>query len=180
MEFTAVVQKRISSRSFLDKPVEEKKIDYILDCARLAPSWANKQCWKFIVINEKKTIEHIAKTTIVNRWLKTAPTLIVACGDTSQSTETNDINYYLVDVAIAMEHLILAATNVDLGTCWIVGFDETKVKELLGIPKRIKVIALTPVGYPAEKETIVGKTTKVLTRPTKRKSLLEIVKYEKW
>lgn len=180
MEFEDVIKSRTSIRNYNDKEVEEEKIKYVLECARWAPSWVNKQCWRFIVVRDKETIKSLSKTSIINRWLKTAPVVIVSCGDPESSGTHNDIKYYTVDVAIAMENLILAATDAGLGSCWIGSFDEKKVKEILGIPNRIRVVALTPLGYPAEKTGILGSITKIFTRSSKRKSLDEIVRYEKW
>jgi nitroreductase len=180
MEFINVIKSRTSVRQFSTKQVEDKKITYVLECARLAPSWMNKQCWRFIVIKKKETIETIAKTSIINRWLKTAPVLIVACADPLESGEKNSVEYSTVDVSIAVEHLILAATDIGLGTCWIGGFNEEALKKLLEIPKRIKIIALTPLGYPVEKQGIVEGFTKTVLRATKRKTLDEIVHYEQW
>jgi len=180
MEFINVIQHRSSVRSYSEREVEDDKITYVLEAAQLAPSWANKQCWRFIVIKNKETIERISKTSIINRWLKSVPTIICACADPTESGTNNTMEYYLVDAAIAFDHLILAATDQGLGTCWIGGFDEEKVKELLGIPKRIRVIALTPLGYPANTTTLLDTTFKMVTRGKKRKSLKEIVHYEKW
>ena len=180
MEFREVIQTRKSIRLFSEQKIEKEKLDYILDCTRLAPSWANKQCWRFVVVTNKETIQALAKTTLINRWLKTAPMIVVACGDPIESGTYNGIDYYTVDVAIAFEHLILSATDVGLATCWIAGFDEQKVKEILGLPKRIRVVALTPLGYASEKTGIKEKVTTTVLRGTKRKSLGEIVRYEKW
>ena len=181
MEFQDVIKSRTSIRSYdSTKNIEKEKLEYVLECARLAPSWANTQCWRFLVIQNPETIQELAKTSIINRWLKTAPMMIVACADPGESGTHNQIEYYTVDVAIAMEHLILAATDVGLGSCWIGGFDEEKVKEILSLPKRIKVVALTPLGYPSVKTGIEAKIAKTITRGTKRKSLSEIVRYEKW
>ena len=162
MEFTDVIKTRTSVRSYSDKEVEEEKINYILDCARLAPSWVNHQCWHFIVVKNKETITALSKTSVINRWLKNAPVIIVACGEPQESGKNNNIEYYTVDVAIATEHLILAATNVGLGTCWIAGFNEEKVKEILGIPKRVRVVALTPLGYAEDKKGITDRITKAV------------------
>ncbi|OYT28066.1 nitroreductase [Thermoplasmatales archaeon ex4572_165] len=180
MEFSDVINNRVSTRSFLQKIVSDEDILYILECAQKAPSWMNKQCWRFIVIKKQNIIKEIAKTNIINRWLKQAPVIIVACADPKQSGYNNEIGYYIVDVAIAFEHLILAATNRDLGTCWIGGFDEKKIKEILEIPPRIKIVAMTPVGHSKEKESIGLKTRKKLIRSTKRKSLQEIIHWDKW
>lgn len=180
MEFIDVIKSRISVREFSPNGVEDEKLTYVLECARLAPSWMNKQCWRFIVIKDKEIIEEIAKTSLINRWLKTAPVLIVACADPVDSGGKNSMDYFSVDVSIALEHLILAATDAGLGTCWIGGFNEEKVKQLLEIPKRIKVIALTPLGYPIGKTGMVEGITKTVLRAKKRKSLDEIVHYEHW
>jgi len=180
MEFSEVIKMRTSVRTFATKQVEPEKIEYILNCAREAPSWANKQCWRFIVVSQTETIQELAKTSVINRWLKTAPMVIVVCGEPSESGTRNGIDYFIVDVAIAVEHLMLAAADVGLGTCWIGDFDEQKVKEILGLPKRLRVVTLTPVGYPAEEVGFQGKVVRFFTRGTKRKSLTEIVRYEKW
>jgi len=180
MEFESVIKFRESTRDYSDKLVEDEKINFILECARLAPSWANKQCWHFIVIKEKKIIDDLSKTSPINRWLKNAPVVIVACGDPKQSGFKNDMQYFLVDVSIALDHLILAATDKGLGTCWIGGFNEEKVKEILEIPQDIKVVALTPLGYPAEKKRIAGKLAKMVVQSKKRKSLDKIVHKNKW
>jgi nitroreductase len=180
MEFIDVIKTRTSVRDYRDTLVEPEKISYVLECARLAPSAANKQCWRFIVIQDKETIEKIAKTTIINRWLRTAPVLIIACADPTESTVNNALEYYLVDVAIAFEHLILAATDVGLGTCWIAEFREEKLKEMLEIPKRIRIVALTPLGYPTEKRGIREQLTKTIVKARKRKTLDEIVHFDHW
>ena len=180
MEFNKVITTRHSVRTYDQKKVEEEKIEYVLESARLAPSWANKQCWRFIVISDENTIKEIAKASIVNRWLKNVPSIIVACGDPTESGSKNDIDYYSVDVAIAMEHIVLAATDIGLGTCWIAAFNEEKIKNALKIPPRIKVVALTPIGYPASKQGLLEKTMQTVVKPKKRRNLSEIVHYDKW
>ncbi len=180
MEFESVIKTRESIRNYSDKLVEDEKIHYVIECARRAPSCINRQCWHFIVVNDKEIIEALSTTSLINRWLKNVPVIIVACGDTRQSCVINDINYFIVDVSIAFEHLVLAATDGGLGTCWIAGFDGKKVKELLKIPEYIQVIALTPLGYPAEKKGFVEKVTKVVVQSKKRKSIAEIVHFNKW
>lgn len=180
LEFLDLVKNRSSIRSYEDRPVEDEKIEYILECARLAPSWVNKQCWRFIVVKDKETISKIANTSVTNRWLKHTPMLIVACGDPIESGNRNNIEYYTVDVSIAMEHIVLAAADIGLGSCWIAGYDEKKVKEILEIPKRIRVVALTPIGYPAGDKTVGENVRKIVTGSKKRRSLGEIVHYEIW
>ncbi len=165
-----IVKKRKSVRQFKPQPVEDEKIRQILECARLAPSARNLQCWHFIVIKQREKIARAARAGgSHNDWLKDAPVLIVACGDPKKSTEHNGIQYYIVDVAIATENLVLAATDLGLGTCWIANFDEDIARQELGIPDHIKVVAMSPLGYPNDLEP-----------SPKRKPLDKIVHYEGW
>lgn len=180
MEFTSVIKSRESIRDYSDRKVEEDKINFVIECARFAPSWTNKQCWQFIIVKDKKIIKDLSKTSIINRWLKNVPVIIVACGDPKESGFRNDISYFIVDVSIALEHIVLAAADKGLGTCWIGGFSEKKVKEILEIPENIRVVALTPLGYPAEKKHLVGKIAKVITQSKKRKSIDKIIHIDKW
>jgi len=180
MEFESVIRSRESVRDFSDKKVEDEKINFVLECARLAPSWTNKQCWQFIVVKDKKIIKDLSKTSIINRWLKNVPVIIVACGNPKQSGFRNGIEYFIVDVSIALEHLVLAATDKGLGTCWIGGFNGKKIKEILEIPENIRVVALTPLGYPAERKRFVGKLAKIIVQSKKRKSLDKIIHENIW
>jgi len=147
MEFMEVVRKRRSIRRYKDKHVPMEKIRRVLEAARLAPSWKNGQCWEYIVVNDYEKLKELK--TGLNKPIN-APTFIVACGDPSKSGKHEGKDYYLVDVAISMEHLVLAATNEGLGTCWMGLIDEEKIKNLLGIPKKYRVVAVTPIGYPDE------------------------------
>ncbi len=168
----SVFRDRRSIRKYDDRPVEEEKIREVLEAARLAPSWANRQCWYFIVVKDQSTKEAIAATLENNPAQKataTAPVLIVACADPEQSGKMKDQNYYLVDIGICMEHLCLEAWNQGLGTCWIGLFDEDRIRPILGVPENIRIVAMTPLGYPAKYPEERG-----------RKPLEEIVFYEKW
>ncbi len=180
MEFESLIKARESIRSYSNKKVEDEKINFVLESARLAPSWRNRQCWQFVVVKDKKIIKDLSKTSIINHWLKKVPVIIVACGDPKQSGLRNGINYFIVDVSIALENIVLAATDKGLGTCWIGGFNEKKVKEILRIPEHIRVVALTPLGYPAEKKRFFENLAKIVTQSKKRKSLDEIIHYDKW
>ena len=177
MEFIDVVAARKSVRDFLDKEVEEEKLTKILEAARLAPSWANKQCCKYIVVKDKAKIQDLAGG--FNSWLKKAPVILAACADPKGSGSHDGMDYYLVDVGISMQQLVLAAADLGLGTCWIGAFDESKVKKILTVPEKIKVVALTPVGYPADAGTR-SKLIKTLGGTDKRKPLAEMVHQEKW
>ena len=184
MDFYETVRRRRSVRKYSDKPVPEEAITRCLEAARLAPSWRNGQPWRFIVVRERETIQRLVRANYlagaVNWWLKDVPVLVVACAEPRESGSKGDLSYYLVDVAIGLEHFVLAATAEGLGTCWIGGFDEDRVREVLGIPSHIRVVALTPLGYPAEERGLYDRLALLGKRHWRRKSLSEIVRYEKW
>lgn len=167
MEFMDVISKRRSVRKYKPDPVPEEDIEYILEAARLAPSWANSQCWKFIVVIDPEIKEELAKAG--NSWIAAAPVVIVACADPSRPGTKGDQEYYMLDVGIAMEHLVLAATDRGLGTCWIGAFDEEAAKSALGVPENIRIVASTPLGYPDQEPG-----------PRKRRSLDEIMCSDKY
>jgi len=180
MNVDEVIRQRKSIRSFQQKPVPDEVLESLVDTAHQGPSWMNKQCWHFIIVKETITIQEIARAGIINRWLKQAPALIIACADPHLSGTREGLPYFLVDTAIAMDHLILSATEKGLGTCWIGSFDEKKMKSLLGIPPRIRIVAFTPVGYPKEKESLGDRFRSGVVRSTKRKSLSEILHWNQW
>jgi nitroreductase len=184
MDFWEVIKQRKSYRNFSSQPIEQEKILKVLEAARLAPSWQNRQCWRFIVVQDKETIKKIGRlnpfTLNINFFLQKVPAIIIACANPKDSGHRNGIDYYLVDTAIAMEHLVLAATDLGLATCWIGAFDEQMIKDVLNIPNEIRVVALTPLGYPAGKDNIVDKVSKIVAKGAKRKPIEEIVYFEKW
>jgi nitroreductase len=166
MELMEVIRNRRSIRKYKIKPVSEKDIEYILEAARLAPSWGNKQCWRYIIV----TKEDLRKKITMREWAAQAPVVIVGCADPTKAGDKNGKPYYMLDMGISMEHLILAAAERGLGTCWLGGqFDEKTVKDALGIPENMRVVALTPLGYPDESPA-----------PKDRKNLGEMVSREKW
>jgi len=167
-----VFRERRSVRSYQERAVEEEKLLAVLEAARLAPSWANRQCWTFIVVRDEATRRAVAATLEGNpaqKAVATAPVLIVACADPEMSGKVKDQSYYLVDVGISLQQLCLEARNQDLGTCWIGWFDEDRVRAILDVPGNIRIVAMTPLGYPAAWPAERG-----------RKPLQEIVFYEKW
>jgi len=142
-----VVRKRRSIRKYRPDPVPEPEIECILEAARLAPSWKNGQCWRYIVVTDPE----LRKRITMREWAASAPVVIVACADPAKAEEREGRSYYMMDMGIGMEHLVLAAAERGLGTCWIgLHFEEKTVKEALGVPENIRVVAITPLGYPAE------------------------------
>jgi nitroreductase len=170
MEFSDLIEKRYSVRAYKPDPVEEEKLQQVLHAARLAPSAANRQPFQLIVIHTDG-LEAELRRVYSKDWFVQGPLVICACGVPAQGwTRWKDgKNYVDVDVAIAMDHLILAAANAGLGTCWIAAFDPDAAREVLGLPDDVEPIAFTPLGYPADE---LG--------PKKRKPLSDLVRYEEW
>ena len=169
MEFSELVQKRYSVRAYRPVPVEEDRLHQVLEVARLAPSASNRQPFKIIVIHTAGR-ETELRRIYDKSWFVQAPLLIAACGIPAQNWIRRDgKNYNDVDVTIAMDHLILAAANLGLGTCWIAAFDPAAAREVLRLPAGVEPIAFTPLGYPAD-----------TPRPKERKALSELVRYEHW
>ena len=153
-----VILSRRSVRHYKKKAVSEEVMKNILEAGRLAPSANNLQPWHFIVVTDQKLKEGLIRGTW-NRFIKDAPVVIVGCGDRRDKWST-------VDVAIALENMVIAAAAQGVGSCWIGDFDEGKVKKLLNIPNHLKVIAMITLGYPDEEPEM----------PSKKK-LEEIVHY---
>jgi len=171
MDVFEAVQKRRSIRAYESTPVPKAVLEKILEAARLAPSAGNVQPWHFIVVTDAGKRERLAESILV-RFLKEAPVVIVGCGDQKASPK-----WFMVDVAIAMQNMVLTATSEGLGTCWIGIFNESKVKELLKIPEKFRVVALLALGYPREKFDIQGKILHLIRR---RKPLEKMVSYEEF
>jgi nitroreductase len=166
VNFIELCKKRRSIRKYKPDEIPREELEYILEAGRLAPSWGNRQCWRFVVVTDEGK-----KRAISTRdWVAEAPIIIVGCAHPDHSGTRFGQRYYMLDMGISMEHMILAAAERGLGTCWIGGqFDEEAVKQALGVPDEVKVVALTPLGYPLEEPGLKS-----------RKSLDEIVTYEKW
>ena len=169
MEFSELIEKRYSVRAYKPDPVEDDALHQVLEAARLAPTAANRQPFQLVVIPTAGREAELKR--IYNRdWFVQAPLVICICGIPAQGWIRRDgKNYTDVDVAIAMDHLILTAASLGLGTCWIAAFDPTAAREVLGLPDGVEPIAFTPLGYPADQP-----------RPKKRKALSELVRYERW
>lgn len=179
-----VIKSRRSVRKYSSEDIEYEKLNTILEAGRLAPSWQNKQCWQFVVVRDKEAIRQLAlKSGFISKanfFIKDAPVVAAACANPKESGFMNGQHYYLVDTAIAFQQMMLTAWEMDIGSCWLGAFNEQKVKQILDIPENIKVVALSPFGYPAEKEGLYAKAVKTFAGSKKRKSLDKIVHYDKW
>lgn len=164
MAFLDLVKQRRSIRGFLEKPVERDKIMMCLEAARLAPSASNSQPWKFIVVDDPQVKRKLCDAAFsgvyaINTFSKKAPVVVVIVSEKSKfltriAAMFRDTQYYLIDIGIAGEHLVLQAEDLGLGTCWMGWFDEKAVKEVLNIPRDKKVDILIALGYHAEGKVI--------------------------
>lgn len=173
MDVFQAINDRRSIRKYRDTPVEWEKVSQVLDAARLAPSWKNMQCWRFLVLNSPTRKDALLAAfpddNPGKKALAQAPLVIVVCADPAESGVENGIEYYIADTAIAFEHICLAAHGLGLGTCCMGWYDEAAVKRNLDIPDEIRVVGVTPLGYPDQEPK---------QRP--RKELNQIAYYDTW
>lgn len=171
MDFSDLIRTRFSVRTYKPLPVAQEKLDHILEAARLAPTAANRQPFRVIVIHTEGREEEL-KRIYGQDWFVQPPLVICVCALPDKAwvrKRTDGKNYADVDAAIVMDHIILAATEEGLGTCWIAAFDPEAAREVLELPEDVEPIAFTPLGYA---DTEAG--------PKKRKDLEELVKEERW
>jgi nitroreductase len=170
MEFLELVQRRYSVRAYKPDLVEEDKLNQVLEAARLAPTACNRQAFQIIIIHtagREAELKRIYKAA----WFVQAPLVVCGCAIPAKDCVRQEDGYnpYQVNVAIMMDHLILAAADLGLGTCWVGAFDPDAAREVLGLPDGVVPIMFTPLGYPADQPG-----------PKKRRSLPELVRYERW
>ena len=150
MNFNELIQKRYSVRAYCPDPIEPEKLDMILQAARLAPTAANRQPFQLLVIHTDRCLEEL-KSVYDEPWFIQAPIIIGICSLPSKAWIRSDgKNYADVDAAIVMDHIILAATDLGIGTCWIGAFDPDAARKAFGLPAGVEPVAFTPVGYPAD------------------------------
>lgn len=169
MEVLEALRERRSIRSYLNIPIEDEKLSRVLEAARISPTAKNRQEWKFIVVKDEEVKGRLLPAVNGRKFVVEAPVIIVACATESSFVMPCGQPAYTVDLSIAMSYMILEAQELGLGTCWIGGFSENQVKEVLEIPENVRVVAMTPLGYPAEKPNAKW-----------RKTLEEIVCYDKF
>jgi len=187
MEVLEAIKTRRSVRRYKPDPIDDRTLDILLEAARWAPSWANTQCWRFIVVRDSAIKEGLAGTLIntvkgdapvdnpATKAIRNAPVLIVACAELGKSgcyhgkpsTEKGD--WHMFDVALAMQNLALAAHSLGLGTVHVGLFDADKAATILEVPPGFTVVEMTPLGYPDAEP-----------KNTPRKELADIVFQDKF
>ena len=150
MNVKNAIEQRRSIRGYLERPVEAEKLERVLDAGRRAPSARNMQEWRFVVVRDAATRARLAEAACGQAFVGQAPVVLAACAVACDHVMTCGQHCYPIDLAIAVDHMTLQAVEEGLGTCWIGAFSEEKVKKLLGAPEEAKIVALTPVGYPAK------------------------------
>ncbi len=169
MEFTELVVKRYSVRAYKKDPIEQQKLDRILETARMAPTACNLQPFRIVVIHTAGRERELSRI-YPREWFVQAPLVLCVCGLPRVAWVRNDRrNYFETDAAIAMDHLILAAANEGLGTCWIAAFDAAAARAILSTPDGVEPLFFTPLGYPADQPVL-----------KQRKPISALVRYESY
>lgn len=184
MELFEAIRTRRSIRRFSNRAVADSLLQSLFESVRMSPTWANMQCWRLIMVKDPVTKEKISELTYfesffapkgykanpAKKGVAEAPVVIVACADPSHSGELWGQHYYMTDIGIAAQSLMLTAHSLGLGTVFVGVFDEEKLRPLLHIPARIRIVGLFPIGYPRDEKK----------EGPQRKPLHEIVYSEKW
>ena len=150
MNIMDAIKARRSIRSYKDQPVEPAKLQQVLEAARLAPSASNRQDWKFIVVQDQQMREALANACHNQKFVSQAPVVIAVCSTNPTRTMASGQPAAAVDLAIAVDHMTLAAVELGLGTCWIGAFDAPAVAKILGVPSDAAVVHVLPLGYSAD------------------------------
>jgi nitroreductase len=170
MNFQALIRARYSARAYKPDTVEPEKLERVLEAARLAPTAANRQPFRVIVVTTKGREAELSRV-YPRDWFVQAPLVLAVCAVPSESwvRKYDGWNAAEVDATIAMTHIVLAAAEEGLATCWVGAFDPAAAREVLGLPADIVPSAFTPLGYAADKAA-----------PKKRRLLADLVKQERW
>jgi len=179
MEMMEAIKTRRSIRKYKTTPINDELLETVLEAARWAPSWANTQCWRFIVVRDSRIKDELADTLGRDNYsydaAKKAPIVIVACaelgksGYTQGTSATDKGDWFMFDVALAMQNLALAAHSMGLATVHVGRFDAKQAEAILGVPKGFCVVEIMPLGYPDQKRD-----------PRPRKELSEIVFWDRF
>ncbi len=166
------IRKRRSVRKYQETPLSDEQIKEVLDVARYAPSWANQQGWEILIVKDKEQREKVARILEGNpaqRAVTQAPVLLVICADPGKSGKQLDKEYYMADASLLLDHIMLEAADMGLGTVYIGLFDEDKVREILGVPQPYRIVGMTPLGIPEK-----------MPKERPRRELDEMLHWETW
>nr|WP_322786219.1 nitroreductase family protein [Propionispira raffinosivorans] len=181
LPYRNIQEKRRSIRKYLPRDVEDDKILQLMESARLAPSGSNTQPWRFVIVKNEKIKQKLPRAAHNQNWMLSAPVMIACIADgTSRIDEYAELNFdeqspreelkqMIRDTSIAVGYLLLEATNIGLGSCWVAWFTQNEIRPILDIPSDKYVVGVITLGYAAEQPA-----------PRPRKNLSELVHYEKW
>ena len=171
MEYLELIRKRYSVRAYKSDPVSDELLAQVLEAGRLAPTAANKQPFRIIVIHTKRREAELGR--IYHRdWFIQAPLILCVCTVRAEAWKRamyDGKSHADVDATIVMDHMVLAAADLGLGTCWIAAFDPAAAREVLGLPPEVEPVLFAPLGYSADQ-----------AKPKERRPLAELVRYERW
>lgn len=175
------IETRRSIRKYSNKPIEDEKILQLIESARIAPSGSNTQPWHFIIVKSESTRQKLGKVSHDQKWMSTAPIHIVCVADIrarikddveialDENSPEPELKLIIRDATIAIEHIVLEAENLGLGTCWVAWFVQEDIRPILNIPSDKYVVGIIPVGYADE-----------TPKPRPRKKFEDIIHYENW
>lgn len=175
------IRRRRSIRKYIDKAVEDEKIIELIESARLAPSGSNTQPGHFIVVKSDLTRQRLAEVSHNQKWMLSAPVFIVCIADIrsrikegvelslNENSPEQELKQIIRDTSIAVEHLVLCAENLGIGTCWVAWFTQQEIRPILNIPSDKYVVSIITVGYSNESP-----------KASPRKNLEDILHYENW
>lgn len=170
--FLQLAEQRRSVRAYKPDPVPDELLQTVLEAGRLAPSACNKQPWRFIVVRGEAARRALG-AAYAREWFWQAPVVVAVCILPKEAwvRSYDGRNYAMVDGALALDHLMLAAAELGLGTCWIGAFDPAAAREILGLPDGVEVVGMTPLGFP---------DVEANPRVRSRRPLGETVMKERW
>ncbi len=173
MNFLQLAKKRYSTRKYSNQPVADDMLNYILEAGRVAPSAANLQPWYFIVVTDTEVRRQLWEV-YQRPWFRDAPVVLVLCADHHRSWKRGDGKDHAdIDLAIAADHMTLAAAELGLGTCWICHFDQAACRRVFQLPDHIEPVILLSLGYPLDE----GNPDR---HNTQRKPMVDIVRFDKF
>jgi nitroreductase len=176
-----IIARRFSSRRFAPDTLSDDTIETLLEAARWAPSYGNRQPWRFVVAREPAVLGAVHEAlTRGNVYAKVAPVIIALCGAPEDGQIVDGKEYYLMDGGLALENLLLQAVELGLHAHPMGGFDENTVRAALSIPDHVRVLALTAIGYPGALEDLDERTRERELRPRNRKEIDEVRAYDRW
>ncbi|MBZ5637669.1 MAG: nitroreductase family protein [Acidobacteriia bacterium] len=176
MDVMEAIRRRRSVREYRSDPIPADVLERVTEALRLAPSACNYQPWRFVLVTEPKLRAEVAAACHEQLFVAEAPVVVVGCAlpETAYKRMGERWNSADVDVAVAIDHLTLAAVAEGLGTCWIGSYDEGALRRLLGVPEEAKIVALTPLGYPRHPSLLQA------VKPGDRKPRSEVFSSDHW